>query len=118
MTVAPAEHAGTARQTSRNNSAEAQLPGSNKPLGSAELWKALLIAVGAFVYLFPFLRYTSLNADEGIVLQGAQRILEGQVLYKDFFSFYTPGAYYWTALLFRLFGNSILVPRFTLLIYG
>lgn len=118
MTVAPAEHAGTATQTPGKRSEEAQLPGTNKPLGPAELWKALLVSAVAFVYLLPFFRYTSLNADEGIVLQGAQRILEGQILYRDFFSFYTPGAYYWTALLFRLFGNSILVPRLALLIYG
>jgi hypothetical protein len=79
---------------------------------------AFLVFVATFFYLLPFFRFTTLNADEGIVLQGAQRILDGQVLYRDFFSFYTPGSYYWTALLLRLFGDTILVPRFALLIYG
>src|SRR5262249_30886861 len=38
--------------------------------------------------------------------------------YRDFFSFYTPGSYYWTALLLKLFGNSILTARTALVIYG
>src|SRR5262249_43962091 len=39
-------------------------------------------------------------------------------LYRDFFSFYTPGSYYWLALLFKIFGNSMLVARTTLVVYG
>ncbi len=70
------------------------------------------------VYLRAFYNYTNLFSDEGIVLQGAQRILQGQVLYRDFFSLVTPGSYYWMALLFRVFGNSILVARAALVIYG
>jgi Dolichyl-phosphate-mannose-protein mannosyltransferase len=77
----------------------------------------LLIATSCW-YLRFFRSYTTLHSDEGIVLEGAQRILEGQVLYRDFFSFYTPGSYYWTALLFKVFGNSILVPRAALVVYG
>jgi hypothetical protein len=81
-----------------------------------------LIVAGIFtaccLYFRLYYDYTTLNADEGIVLQGAQRILNGEVLYRDFFSFYTPGSYYWMALLFKLFGNSILVPRAVLVVYG
>src|SRR5216683_2303336 len=85
---------------------------------SQERWIALLLSVASCLYLRLFYDYTTLHTDEGIVLQGAQRILQGQVLYRDFFSFYTPGSYYWTALLLRLFGNSILVARAALVIYG
>jgi 4-amino-4-deoxy-L-arabinose transferase-like glycosyltransferase len=81
-----------------------------------------IIALGLFLFaigwLYPFHNYTLLNADEGIILQGAQQILAGQVPYRDFFTFYTPGSYYWTALLFRLFGDSILTARAALLVYG
>jgi 4-amino-4-deoxy-L-arabinose transferase-like glycosyltransferase len=81
-----------------------------------------LIVAGIFtaccLYFRPYYDYTTLNADEGIVLQGAQRILNGEVLYRDFFSFYTPGSYYWMALLFKVFGNSILVPQAALIVYG
>ncbi len=79
---------------------------------------ALLLFLLSFLYLWPLRNYCNLNADEGIVLQGAQRILQGEVLYRDFFSFLTPGSYYWMAILFRVFGSSLLVGRTVLLIYG
>ncbi len=89
------------------------------PEGSSrDRWIVLLLFVASCLYLRLFYDYTILNADEGIVLQGAQRILQGQVLYRDFFSFYTPGSYYWMALLFKIFGSSILVGRAALVIYG
>ena len=78
---------------------------------------AVLFA-GSCLYLRLFYNYTTMFPDEGIVLQGAQRILHGQVLYRDFFSLVTPGSFYWTALLFRVFGDSILVARFALVVYG
>ena len=77
-----------------------------------------LVFLLSSLHLLPFYNYTILNADKGIVLQGAQRILQGQVLYRDFFSFLTPGSYYWMALLFRICGSSILVGRSVLLVYG
>lgn len=84
----------------------------------AERWIAVGIFVAACAYLCLFVRYASLDPDEGIILQGAQRILDGQVLYRDFFSFYTPGAYYFLAAIFRIFGDSFLVARATLVVYG
>jgi 4-amino-4-deoxy-L-arabinose transferase-like glycosyltransferase len=69
-------------------------------------------------YLCLFRRYTAMEPDEGIVLQGAERILQGQVLYRDFFSFLTPGSFYLQALLFKLFGSSFLVARTALAIFG
>ena len=89
------------------------------PEGSShDRWIALLLFIGSCLYLRLFYNYTILNADEGIVLQGAQRILQGEVLYRDFFSFFTPGSYYWMALLFKIFGSSILVGRGALIFYG
>lgn len=78
---------------------------------------AALVAVSVF-YLWPFRDLLQSDPDEGIILQGAIRILRGELPYRDFFSFYTPGSYYWNALLFKLFGESILVPRTVLVIYG
>jgi dolichyl-phosphate-mannose-protein mannosyltransferase len=89
------------------------------PEGSrSDRWIAAGVFLLTCLYLSLFYNYTILNADEGIVLQGAQRILAGQVLYRDFFSFYTPGSYYWMALLFKIFGSSILVGRTALIVYG
>lgn len=77
---------------------------------------ALLIFLLTFAYLSLFRHFTMLEPDEGIILQGAQRILHGQVLYRDFFSFLTPGSYYLLAFVFKVFGSSLLVAR-TLLVF-
>src|SRR5690242_16244961 len=79
---------------------------------------ALLVFVGCLSYLCIFLRFSSLEPDEGIVLQGATRVLAGQVPYRDFFSFYTPGSFYLVAGLFRVFGNSFAVARTSLAVAG
>ena len=82
-------------------------------------WRiALVLFAGSLLYLCAFYRHTTFDGDEGTILQGAQRILQGQVLYRDFFSFYAPGSFYWMALLFKIFGSSILVGRAVLLLYG
>ena len=81
-------------------------------------WIVLLLFVSSCLYLALFRNYTVFNADEGVILQGAERILAGQVLYRDFFSFYTPGSFYWMAFLFRIFGDSMLVARAALVLYG
>ena len=83
-----------------------------------ERWIALGVFTISLFYLCLFRRYTSIDPDEGIILQGAQRIVQGQVLYRDFFSFFTPGSYYLLALLFKVFGSSMLVARTALAVYG
>jgi 4-amino-4-deoxy-L-arabinose transferase-like glycosyltransferase len=79
---------------------------------------AVTIFAVTLAYLWLFRRYTSMEPDEGIVLEGAQRILRGEVLYRDFFSYFTPGSYYFLALLFKLFGSSFLVARTVLVLFG
>jgi 4-amino-4-deoxy-L-arabinose transferase-like glycosyltransferase len=83
-----------------------------------ERYIALVIFILSFFYLCVFRRYSGIDPDEGIILQGAQRILDGQVLYRDFFSFFTPGSYYFFALIFRVFGNSYLVAHTALAFLG
>jgi 4-amino-4-deoxy-L-arabinose transferase-like glycosyltransferase len=84
----------------------------------AERWIAAAVFLLSCLYLGLFLRYTYLDPDEGITLQGAQRILQGQVLYRDFFEFVTPGSYYFLAMIFRFFGSSMLVARAVLVFFG
>jgi hypothetical protein len=79
---------------------------------------AIVVFTLTCAYLFLFRHYTTMDPDEGIILQGAQRILQGQVLYRDFFSFITPGSYYFMAFLFKIFGSSILVGRTALAFFG
>ena len=79
---------------------------------------ALALCAVSILFLWPFADHTGLYPDEGIILQGAERILHGEVPYRDFFTFYTPLSYYWTALRLRIFGNSFFVGRAILLVYG
>src|SRR5437773_8498213 len=103
----------------RDSCPRAELLGIFIPEGSrTERAVALTVFVAACAYLFVFRRYTAMEPDEGIVLQGAQRILGGEVLYRDFFSFFTPGSYYFLALIFKIFGSSIIVARTALVIFG
>jgi hypothetical protein len=78
----------------------------------------ILLFVVSFAYLTAFRHYSSLEPDEGIVLQGAERILRGEIPYRDFFSFYTPGSFYFVAFLFRLLGDSLVVARMSLAVAG
>ena len=85
---------------------------------SSERLMVLALFLLSFFYLCLFRHFTAMEPDEGILLQGAQRILAGQVLYRDFFSFYTPGSYYALALLFKIFGSSLPVARTALALAG
>src|SRR6266536_3575501 len=77
-------------------------------------WIPFLVFLFSAAYLCLFLRYSSLEPDEGIILMGAERVLHGQVPYRDFFSFYTPGSFYLLAFWFKLFGDSFLAARASL----
>ena len=95
-----------------------ELPASVPEHSYGERRVMLLLLFISFAYLCLFRRFTAIDPDEGIILQGAQRILRGEVLYRDFFSFITPGSYYLLALLFRVFGSSIVVARIALVFHG
>lgn len=54
------------------------------------------------------------GTDEGFLLDGAVRILHGQVFARDFFEVVGPGTFYWLAFFFRLFGITFLATRISL----
>ena len=101
----------------------AEAPEGSKDSGALDrITSDRVLALGIFLvcvaYLSLFLRYSTLEPDEGIVLQGAERVLRGEIPYRDFFSFYTPGSFYLIAFVFRIFGDSFLAARFTLAVAG
>lgn len=54
--------------------------------------------------------------DEGLIAQGAYRIYQGQLPYRDFFCGITPGAFYWPALFMKIFGPTFLALRLSALL--
>jgi len=64
----------------------------------------VLVFLISFAFYFFLQRMHPLTGDEFNLLAGADRILNGQVPYRDFFQFITPGSMYLAALLFFIFG--------------
>ena len=60
-----------------------------------------------FMLFFFFSRGFTLT-DEGFILHPAQRLLQGEKIYTDFWVVYTPLSIYATALFFKLLGVSVL----------
>src|SRR3954462_5979677 len=79
---------------------------------------ALACSTFAILCVRPFLDFTGLGSDEAIVLQGAVRILKGEIPYRDFFVFFTPGSYYLYAGLFWAFGATLQAAQKVLLVYA
>ena len=77
----------------------------------------LLLAFGAWYWLQYFNRSTNL-LDEGSTAAQAMRIVNGELVYRDFFTVVTPGSYYTVAWLFRMFGESLMVLRWAALVTG
>ncbi len=75
-----------------------------------------IFSICAVAYLLPFMRLIFIGSDEGTLVDGAVRILHGQVFARDFFEVMGPGTFYILAGFFKLFGATFLVDRTWLLI--
>lgn len=56
--------------------------------------------------------------DEGFVLHVTERVMQGQVPYRDFFTQLTPGAFLALAAVFTVTGPSVMVGRWVTLLLG
>ncbi len=115
MLSAMSHAAGPVPATCTANSTERSPASGHSP---TELFLVLAIFCAACLYLWPLRDFVTFNANEGITLAGAERILQGQVPYRDFFTFVTPGSPYLMALWFKLFGSSFVVARSVMLVYA
>ena len=77
---------------------------------------ALLISAAYLGILY--FRVPLSNSDEGIIAAGAERILRGQVPFRDFFSELGPGAFFLQAIIFKLAGSNLAALRWTVLVIG
>lgn len=71
-------------------------------------WGLLL---AAFAFLLLRIGRPPVVYDEGLILAGADRILLGEVPFRDFWNTHPPGQIWILAGLFRLFGESMVVLR-------
>ncbi|MCZ6877710.1 MAG: hypothetical protein O7G29_06180, partial [Acidobacteria bacterium] len=75
-------------------------------------YRILVIASISLLYLLASAtRREVLIYDEGIVVYAAERILKGEIPYRDFWGIYPPGQFYTLALAFNFFGTSLMVER-------
>jgi hypothetical protein len=85
----------------------------------ATLW--FLLGALAFLYFALFIppfTPTYIAGDSSIYLLNAKRMLEGQLIYKDFFQFTLPGTELFYLAVFKVFGPRIWVPNVTLIVLG
>jgi hypothetical protein len=71
---------------------------------------ALLVGIGVVLGLLQVCRRIN-PFDEAIFLVGSDRILSGDVPFRDFYALYPPGQYYVVAALLETFGRSVLTVR-------
>ncbi len=100
-----------------------KLSDKNSVLDGSANWPTylFLFGVGIFLYMFLFeLPATPFfgDGDQSIFLYEAQRMLHGDVMYRDFFEFTLPGTQSFYALMFAVFGEKFWIVGATVLIIG
>jgi hypothetical protein len=76
------------------------------------------VAAVSLISLIPHFHLPIVDPDEGILASGAERILRGQVPYRDFFSELGPASFYLHALIFKLGSIHVLSLRLTAWLLG
>ncbi|MFZ1947802.1 MAG: hypothetical protein WAW06_09690 [bacterium] len=76
----------------------------------ARLAPGLVVLLVGLGYFASYMAY-GFAYDEGYLLDSVERIMDGQVIYRDFHHTYAPGSFYLVAALFKVLGHNILVER-------
>lgn len=70
----------------------------------------------ASLYILSFMKVLVMGTDEGTLINGAVRVVHGEVFARDFFEVMGPGTFYWLALFFKLFGVTFAATRICLFV--
>lgn len=73
---------------------------------------SVILIVLSFIYYLLFVNRGIVIYDEGYYAHIAERILTGEIPFKDFFIQFPPGYFYLLALSYKVLGASILTGRF------
>jgi len=80
-------------------------------VSSAPIRRSGFIFGISFAFLFVTMGLGVNVYDEGLIVFGAIRVMNGDVPYRDFYANYGPAQFYVLAGLFKVFGPSILINR-------
>jgi hypothetical protein len=70
------------------------------------------------LFIFPAIPIAGTDHDQSFYLHNAARMLDGQMIYRDFFQFTPPGTELVYLGLFKLFGVRAWIPNATLVVLG
>lgn len=79
---------------------------------------AITLFLASLAYFLFFCRFGILFQDEGYFNIRCIRMLSGELPYKDFFLHTPPIAYFLQALIFKIFGNALIVGRISTAVLG
>ncbi len=79
----------------------------------SNIFKPVGIFILSFIYLYLIRAKYSFISDEGVFSYGAVRILNGDILYKDFYETNSPANYFLLVFLFKIFGINTSVTMYT-----
>ena len=100
-----------------------QTPAPNRPEFQPKTWivPVILLGSGIFLYLQLFVFPATPRAaigDQAIYLHDATRMLDGQLIYRDYDHFTLPGTDVVYAALFKVFGVRAWIPQAMLVLLG
>lgn len=99
----------------------AQSPNTTCPKVASSWLACFLVATVVFLYFHLFVSWAipiRRSGDEAVFLSEALRMLEGQVIYRDFFEFMLPGTQMVYLVAFRLLGVQAWIPNLVLVWLG
>jgi hypothetical protein len=89
-------------------------PKAELPLGTDRLAALIVFFLALPLLWLRFGHWFYLSIDEGIYLEGARRIADGRVPYRDFFVLTGPGTFWLYGAVFHFFGATLAPARFIL----
>lgn len=69
----------------------------------------LALAVFSLSWEYSLGKNSGMHLVDGVSTVGAERLLQGEIPYRDFWTMYAPGHFYLLALLFGIFGTNLMV---------
>lgn len=106
----------SAKTKNKNAPAGATESAAPERPGRPDAWIAASLGLAGLVVLSLTWRTMGVQSDESMNIYGALRILEGERIYRDFWVYHTPGIFFLTAAIFKMFGESLLAVRMVLIL--